>query len=132
MPEESEVQVIIKLIEKTEQNQVDWQLTGLAGQLTASFAGKYSILLTHPPAAVLGAAYSLKVKNADGDDLVSLTNLDDARVLTLYQRAALYARKQIDDQLDDLLHEIDNPSPQERLADRVRRAREAMARAEKK
>jgi hypothetical protein len=106
MPEPSESQLIAKLVEKTQQNHVDWQTTGLAGQLTASFADKYTLLLSR---ATLGQLITLRVKNADGDELSSLTSMDDGRLIALFQLASDYARKQIDDQLADLIKAIDKP-----------------------
>jgi hypothetical protein len=116
MPEKSELQLVFRLLEKTQQNEIDWQPTALAGQLTASFAGKYTVLLTR----MFGGLVYLKVKNADGDELADLMSSEEPRIETLYKLAASHIRKEIDDQLDDLTRELDNPSPAETRSDRAR------------
>jgi hypothetical protein len=130
MPHASEEQLVAKLLEKTNQEQVEWQPTARPGQLTASFAGKYTILLTGGGLlAPLGT--TLKVKNADGDELVSLDTLHEPRIATLYNLAEQFVRKHVDDQLADLMKELDTRSRTESLADELRRAREAKASRDK-
>jgi len=124
MPEPLEDELVSSLIAKTEQNRLEWQPTAQPTQYTASFAGKYTILLSY---SLLGATTILQVKNVDGDALVHLTNLNESRLPTLYGLARDYVKKQIDDQLTDLLKEIDkSPSP-ERLVDKVRALTKAEA-----
>jgi hypothetical protein len=120
MPHTSEEQLVAKLLERTKQEQVDWQPTAIPGQLTASFAGKYTILLTGGGllGAVIGA--TLKVKNADGDELVSLDSLHEPRLPPLYALAEQFVRKHIDNQLADLMKEIDNPLQSDESAKRAR------------
>lgn len=108
MPHASEDQLVAKLLERTKQEQVDWQATAVPSQLTASFAGKYTILLS---SSVLGhVTTTLKVKNADGDELVSLDALHEPRLALLYDLAEQFVRKHIDDQLTDLMKELDKKS----------------------
>jgi hypothetical protein len=128
MPHTSEEQLVAKLLDRTRQEQVEWQPTAVPGQLTASFAGKFTILLTSS-GLLGGLATTLKVKNADGDELVSLDTLHEPRLPSLYELAEQFVRRHIDDQLADLLKEIDN-SPQSgesakraRLIEKVRESK---------
>jgi hypothetical protein len=119
MPHTSEEQLVAKLLERTKQEQVEWQPTAVPSQLTASFAGKYTILLTGG-GLLGGLATTLRVKNADGDELVSLDTLHEPRLSPLYELAEQFVRKHIDDQLADLMKEIDNPSQSDESAKRAR------------
>lgn len=126
MPEQSELRLVDKLLERTMENQVDWQPTGFPSEVTAAFAGKYTILLHGGP---LGA--SLKVKNADGDEIISLDPIEEPRIFTLYGLAKQYVRAQIDAQLADLMKELDKPSSTHPLVEGLRQAREAKASRER-
>lgn len=131
MPEASETQLVSTLIHKTEQNQVDWQATAVPSQLTASFAGKYTIVLSG--GGLLGnLGATLKVKNADGDELVSLNNLEEPRLQPLYELARHYVRAQVDDQLADLINELDKPPHAETHEERARRIDKIMRERDKK
>lgn len=110
MPHPIEDQLVTKLFQRTTQGQVDWQTTGLGNQLTASFAGKYAILLSGGP---LGG-HSLQVRNADGDELVNLSLLEEPRLQALYDLAFSHARKETEAQLADLLLELDKPQREPR------------------
>lgn len=116
MPEQFELQLVDKLLEKTMENQIDWQPTAAPNILTAAFAGKYTILLRG--GMPLGAV--LRVKNADDDEIVSLDPSQEPRIHTLYDLAKLYVRAQVDAQLADLIKEIDNSPESDERAKRAR------------
>lgn len=105
MPEQSENALVIKLLQKTQQNQVSWQPTSIYDQLATSFAGKYTITLT---GTAIGTVEIL-VKNLDGDQLVHLTSAQIAALKLLHNLAKQRARKKIDDQLDEIVKELDKP-----------------------
>lgn len=128
MPEQAELQLVDKLLEKTMENQVDWQPTGSPHQLTAAFAGKYTILLRG--GMPLGG--SLTVKNADGDEIVSLGVLEEPRINTLYGLANQFVRAQVDAQLADLINELDKPPHAETHEERARRIDKIMRERDKK
>ena len=117
MPEPSEVALVAKLLLKTQQNQVEWQPTLLFQDVSANFLGKYIINLRR----TAGGTTEMTVKNSAGDQLAFLTSNQMGQIRDLYELAKGYARKVVDDQLDEIVKELDKPlSPAETQADRAR------------
>jgi len=56
----------------------------------------------------------MRVKNADGDQLALLTSSQIPELAMLYQIAKTQVRKVVDDQLDEIVNELDKPSPKSR------------------
>ena len=129
MPEQSERELVDKLIQKTKDNQVDWKPTSTQDQLEANFGDKYVIRLTR---SLLGNMVLMLVTNAEGEELSKLTTLDEPRLVTLYESARHNTRKQIDDQLAELMKELDKPSLSETREQRARQIDEIMRDRDKK
>ena len=103
MPDQTEIQLLLKLLESTRRKQIDWSPTAQELQFSGSVAGKYTLLVQKNPFTNL---VWLTVKNVDGDELVSLNNQSDERVDQLYDLAKRQVLK-IDEQVADLMKELD-------------------------
>lgn len=109
MPKIENFELLARLIQATNQGRVDWEETAKASEFTASFGGKWTLLMKEdwfgsPPQDF----HKLLFKNSEGDTLVSISSEDDSSVDQLYELARRHALK-IDDALADLLNEIDKP-----------------------
>jgi hypothetical protein len=49
------------------------------------------------------------VRNSDGDQLVQLTSHEMPQLKALYDRARSYIRRELDEQLDEIVKELDKP-----------------------
>lgn len=109
MPKIEDYEVITRLIEATNQGRVGWKETAQPRQFTASFGGKWTLLIDEdwfgsPPEN----EYHLLFKNSEGDTLVSITSHANPSVADLFELARRHALK-IDDALADFLSELDKP-----------------------
>ena len=95
-----------RIIVATEQEKIDWQPTGSPREFTASFGGKWTLLVSQE--FIGNAPCALSVKDSEGDTIVRIGTADDPRVDALHEMARRHALK-IDDALADLLNEIDKP-----------------------
>ena len=110
MPTITNFELVERLLVATDKGKVDWQPTARADEFTASFGGKWTLVLRQDwLASPLEGTYRLDFKNAEGEILVRGEEKDDQRVPALYEMARRHALS-IDEALADLLNEIDRPS----------------------
>ncbi len=108
MPKITDHELVNGLVVGTEEGRIDWQLTGSAGQFTASFGGKWTLLFTQRVTSDREIVPVLEVQNSEGETLLRLTRFQDDRIPDLYETARRRALK-IDEALADLLKEINSP-----------------------
>jgi hypothetical protein len=96
-----------RIIVATDQDRIDWQPTARSQEFTASFGGKWTLVISHYFSA-LQDMYGLEVKDSEGEIITRVTSLEDHRIQELHEMARRYALK-IDEALADLLKEIDKP-----------------------
>lgn len=121
MAESVEFQLVSKLLEKTQQSQVTWQRTAVPGEVTASFAGKFTIILRSIAHLISPGSrtISMIVKNADGDELADVKIGQDKRLEALYELAVRRVRK-VDEQIAELIQELDQQSPEPTRIEKAR------------
>ncbi len=95
-----------RIIMATDQGRIDWQPTAQAREFTASFGGKWTLLVSQPMSEQFHAV--LTVKDSEGETIIRIVSTEDPRLDDLHEMARRMALK-IDDALVDLLSEIDKP-----------------------
>jgi hypothetical protein len=108
MPRITNHELINRILVATDENRVDWQPTASFNQFTASFAGKWTLLIDRNQVGPDQFECRLELKNSEGDSLLTVSDADDNRIPELHELARRHALK-IDDALADLLNEIDKP-----------------------
>jgi hypothetical protein len=104
MPKITNNEFVGSLVAATQQDRIDWQPTGLPQEFSASFGGKYTLLVR----SSFGPRCQLDVKDSEGTTIVRIDQDEDLRISELYEMARRHALK-IDEALADLLSEIDKP-----------------------
>jgi hypothetical protein len=100
-------ELINRIIVATDQDRIDWQPTAMPREFTASFGGKWTLILSQ--GIERGDFVSaLGVKDSEGDTIVQVDSNEDIRIHELHEMARRHALK-IDDALTDLLNEIEKP-----------------------
>ena len=108
MPRITNHELINRIIIATDEDRVDWQPTARPREFTASFGGKWTLVL-FPGLNSRGILiFSLEVKDSEGETIVEITSEEDERIPELHEMARRHALK-IDEALVDLLNEIDKP-----------------------
>jgi hypothetical protein len=102
----SDQELINSLIVATEEDRIDWQPSGTVDQYTASFGGKWTLVIDKGQNSSGDDIFWLDVKDSAGENIVRLTPYDDNRIPALFEMARRFALK-IDQALADLLKEID-------------------------
>jgi hypothetical protein len=95
-----------KLLVATEQERIDWQPTGVQDQFTASFGGKWTLIIDKSAAMPSRPNYWIELRDSVGQEVLRLTTSDDNRLPELFEMARRYALK-IDKAIIDLMKEID-------------------------
>jgi hypothetical protein len=107
----SNYEFLTRIFTATEQDRIDWQSTAKPREFTASFGGRWTLVILQEymgsPAALNTALY---VRNSEGETIVTIDSEQDVRVEQLHELARRHALK-IDDALVDLLGEIEKPEP---------------------
>lgn len=113
MPRITNQEFINRVLVATEQGRIDWQVTAEPRMFTASFGGKWSLVLSQAFTgftAQTGPEFksTLAVKDSEGDNILSIDNEEDRRIDEIHELARRHALK-IDEALTELLNEIDKP-----------------------
>jgi hypothetical protein len=116
MPTESDEQLVSRLLQSTEAQQLDWEPTAAANEFVTSFGGKYTVtmndgytLVEDRPTIVSFAS----LKNAQGETLLSINSSQLRAVADLHEAARRRAMK-VDQAVADVLLELDKPKRQPR------------------
>ena len=96
-------ELVSSLVKSTDQDRIDWQPTGTKDEFTASFGGKWTLLLRQRSAGSINQWLSLK--NSEGETLLQISATEDVRISILFELARRHALK-INEALADLLKEI--------------------------
>jgi len=104
MPRITNYELISRIYSATDQDRIDWQATARPQEFTASFGGKWTLVLSTSSLNIV----VLDVKDSEGETIVRITSREDERISDLHDMARRYALK-IDKALADLLNEIDKP-----------------------
>jgi hypothetical protein len=99
-------ELIDSLSTATEQDKIDWTPTGVEDQYTASFGGKWTLLIDKSRNNRGEDVFFITMKDSAGQTILKIYAWDDERIPGLYEMARRCALK-IDEALADLLKEID-------------------------
>lgn len=116
MPTESDKQLVSRLLQSTEAQQLDWEPTATANEFVTSFGGKYTVTVGDVYALVEGTPTLVSfasLKDARGETLISVNSSQFHAVADLHEAARRRAMK-VDQAVADVLLELDKPKRQPR------------------
>ena len=116
MPTESDKQLVSRLLQSTEAQELDWEPTAIANEFVTSFGGKYTVTVNHEYIVAEGRptmASFASLKDAQGETLLSVNSFQIPAVADLHEAARRRAMK-VDQAVADVLLELDKPKRQPR------------------
>lgn len=116
MPTESDKQLVSRLLQSTEAQQLDWEPTAMANRFVTSFGGKYTVTVDEEYVAEEGRSVMVRVaslKGAEGETLLSVNSSQLPAVADLHEAARRRAMR-VDEAVADVLLELDKPKRQPR------------------
>jgi hypothetical protein len=109
MPRITNNELVNRIIAATDEDRIDWQPTAKPREFSASFGGKWTLVISQGGVDNRGQLVStLNVRDSEGERIVGIDSEEDERIHGLHEMARRHALK-IDDALADLLKEIDKP-----------------------
>jgi hypothetical protein len=104
MPTDTEL--LEKLLQSTQSGRIDWEKTAVDDQYSASFGGKWTVLIDRSTKD--RDFYWLTLRNANGDELLEVNSMQDIRVPEIFFAAKRRALK-VDEALADVIKDLDKP-----------------------
>ena len=101
---------VTKLIGSTEQGHVKWQPTANPDQYVSSFKGKWSVIVDEYREDGISPWYTVKVRDAQEREMLSISDGDFPPVRDLYE-SARRAALNVDEALDDIMKDLDADMP---------------------
>jgi len=102
-----DIRLIDKLIEGTGAGKIDWQATAVDSQYTASFKGKWSVLVTEYNPGGAETWWSVTIQDSDEREMLRMTEEDYLPVRKLYE-AARRSALNVDEAIKDILKDLED------------------------
>jgi hypothetical protein len=116
MPHISDQEFVTKVLAATLDGKIDWQPTAQYLHYSASYGGKWTILVTANWEGTIGQtaqpiySHALTLNDSTGEQLLRIEDKDDQRIKELHELARRHALK-VDEAISDFLKELDEPQP---------------------
>jgi hypothetical protein len=115
MPQISDQEFVNKVLVATLNDKIDWQPTAQADRFSASFGGKWTVLVTAtfdrygpPPAAQPFYDYDLTLRDSAGEQILRIDSEHNDRISELHELARRRALK-VNEAIEDFMKELDEP-----------------------
>jgi hypothetical protein len=104
----NDAELVSKLYTATENARINWEKTAVPDQYAAAFGGKWTVTVDKDRTETGQVFYSLILNDAEGQEILRITSIQDAAIPELFELARRHALR-VNEAIQDLLKEIDRP-----------------------